>query len=245
MSAITLSNNNLPLVEYKGQRVVTFAMIDEAHERPKGTASAAFRRHRDRFIEGKHYFSLNADQIRDELKVTGYAKRTQSDNLSTGDVKHRQLTGKTTTDDVIRTQLGENVTSDVKRRQLLDELFPKHTKNGLVITEMGYLLLVKPFTDELSWQIQEQLIEAYFRPNPHFSDIRPVLIPSIQELEAMPLQEAQDVLAAAEHKSHWRHGKHGSAEMSQRKRELKVLRPAIKRITALIQLTIPGLETTK
>lgn len=231
MSAITLSNNNLPLVEYKGQRVVTFAMIDEAHERPKGTAKAAFNRHRERFTEGKHYFSLNADQIHDEVKTTRYVKRTQLDNSSSGDIK--------------RTQLGGKVTSDVKRRQLLDELFPKHTKNGLVITEMGYLLLVKPFTDELSWQIQEQLVEAYFRPNPHFSDIRPVLIPSSQELEAMPLQEAQDVLAAAEHKSHWRHGKHGSAEMSQRKRELKVLRPAIKRITTLIQMTIPGLEAVK
>lgn len=61
----------------------------------------------------------------------------------------------------------------------------------------------------------------------------------------MPLQQAQDILAAADHKSHWRHGKHGSAEMSQRKRELKAIRPAIARITALIQLTIPGLEKAK
>lgn len=218
MSAITLSNNNLPLVEHKGQRVVTFAMIDEAHERPKGTAAAAFRRHRDRFTEGKHYFSLNADQIRDELKVTGYAKRTQP---------------------------GEKATTDIKRRWIVSDLFPIKSSHGVVVTELGYLLLTKPFNDDLAWQVQEQLVEAYFRPNPHFSDIRPVLIPSIQELEAMPLQEAQNVLAAAEHKSHWRHGKHGSAEMSQRKRELKVLRPAIKRIAALIQLTIPGLETTK
>lgn len=231
MNAITLSNNNLPLVEYKGQRVVTFAMIDEAHERPKGTASAAFRRHRDRFTEGKHYFSLNADQIRDELKVTGYAKRTQSDNLSTSDVK--------------RTQPGEKATTDIKRRWIVSDLFPIKSSHGVVVTELGYLLLTKPFNDDLAWQVQEQLVEAYFRPNPHFSDIRPVLIPSIQELEAMPLQEAQDVLAAAEHKSHWRHGKHGSAEMSQRKRELKVLRPAIKRITTLIQMTIPGLEAVK
>ncbi|MBT0731283.1 ORF6N domain-containing protein, partial [Rosenbergiella nectarea subsp. apis] len=36
MNAITLSNQNLPLVEYKGQRVVTFAMVDQAHQRPNG-----------------------------------------------------------------------------------------------------------------------------------------------------------------------------------------------------------------
>lgn len=218
MSAITLSNNNLPLVEYKGQRVVTFAMIDQAHQRPDGTASAAFRRHRDRFTKGKHYVELNAEQIREEIKVTGYVKRTE-------------LKGQAST--------------DIKRRWIVSDLFPIKSSHGIVITELGYLLLTKPFNDDLAWQVQEQLVEAYVRPNPHFSDIRPVLIPSIEELEAMPLSEAQNLLAAAEHKSHWRHGKHGSAEMSQRKRELKVLRPAIKRITALIQLTIPGLETMK
>ncbi|MBT0730756.1 ORF6N domain-containing protein, partial [Rosenbergiella nectarea subsp. apis] len=36
MNAITLSNQDLPLVEYKGQRVVTFAMVDQAHQRPNG-----------------------------------------------------------------------------------------------------------------------------------------------------------------------------------------------------------------
>ena len=194
MSAITLSNNNLPLVEYKGQRVVTFAMIDQAHERPEGTARKAFNRHRSRFTEGRHFFVL---------------------------------------------------TASVLCTQSFIDLFPPHTSKAIVVTEMGYLLLTKPFSDDLAWQVQEQLVENYFRPNPHFSDIRPVLIPSIEELEAMPLQEAQNVLAAAEHKSHWRHGKHGSAEMTQRKRELKVLRPAIKRITALIQITIPGLEAAK
>ncbi|WP_241609345.1 ORF6N domain-containing protein [Rosenbergiella australiborealis] len=219
MNAITLSNQNLPLVEYKGQRVVTFAMVDQAHQRPNGTASAAFRRNRDRFTKGKHYFELDADEIRNELKTTS-------------DVRRRQMEG-------------AKITGGIKRRQLIDELFPKHTKSGIVITEMGYLLLVKPFTDELSWQIQEQLVEAYFRPNPHFSDIRPVLIPSLEELEAMPLSEAQNLLAAAEHKSKWRHGKHGSAEMTQRKRELKVIRPAIERITALVQLTIPELGAFK
>lgn len=61
----------------------------------------------------------------------------------------------------------------------------------------------------------------------------------------MPLSEAQNLLAAAEHKSKWRHGKHGSAEMTQRKRELKVIRPAIERITALVQLTIPELGAFK
>ncbi|MFZ4221344.1 ORF6N domain-containing protein, partial [Enterobacter ludwigii] len=32
-----------------------------------------------------------------------------------------------------------------------------------VFTESGYLLLTKPFDDDLSWQVQRDLIDAYFR----------------------------------------------------------------------------------
>ncbi|WP_099350721.1 ORF6N domain-containing protein [Erwinia amylovora] len=191
MRAITVHAAKMPLVEYQGQRVVTFSMIDTVHQRPKDTARKAFNRNRRRFVEGRHFFEL---------------------------------------------------TASVLCTQSFIDLFPSRTSRGIVITEMGYLLLVKPFNDDLAWQVQEQVVEAYFRPVPAFADIRPVLIPSLDELEAMPPQQAQNILAAAERKSHWRHGKHGSAEMSQRKRELKTLRPALARIAALIQLTIPGLE---
>ena len=215
MNAITLSNANMPLVEYQGQRVVTFAMIDEAHQRPKGTASAAFRRHRDRFTIGKHYFELNAGQIRDEIKVTGYVRRTGLDG---------------------------SASTDIKRRWIVSDLFPVKSSHGFVITELGYLLLTKPFNDDLAWLIQERLVENYFRPNPHFSDIRPIPVPTIEELEAMPPQQAADLIAQVEHQSKLRHGQHGSAEMTQRRRELKLIRPAMKRVLSLVQLSIPGIE---
>ena len=32
-----------------------------------------------------------------------------------------------------------------------------------VVTESGYLLLVKSFTDDLSWKVQRQLVNAYFK----------------------------------------------------------------------------------
>lgn len=36
--------------------------------------------------------------------------------------------------------------------------------NGLVlITESGYLMLVKSFTDDLAWEVQRQLVNSYFR----------------------------------------------------------------------------------
>lgn len=36
--------------------------------------------------------------------------------------------------------------------------------NGVTfITERGYLVLVKTFTDDLAWEVQEQLVDSYFR----------------------------------------------------------------------------------
>ena len=38
------------------------------------------------------------------------------------------------------------------------------TPNGLtLVTESGYLLLVKSFTDDLSWKVQRQLVDVYFK----------------------------------------------------------------------------------
>lgn len=33
----------------------------------------------------------------------------------------------------------------------------------VLVTEAGYLLLVKPLNDDVSWQVQERLVESYFR----------------------------------------------------------------------------------
>lgn len=36
--------------------------------------------------------------------------------------------------------------------------------NGLMLmTEQGYLMLVKSFTDDLAWEVQRQLVNGYFR----------------------------------------------------------------------------------
>lgn len=39
--------------------------------------------------------------------------------------------------------------------------------NGLyLITEQGYLMLVKSFTDDLAWDVQRKLVNNYFNPHP-------------------------------------------------------------------------------
>lgn len=36
------------------------------------------------------------------------------------------------------------------------------TEDLTLLTERGYLLLTKPFTDDLAWQVQDMLVESYF-----------------------------------------------------------------------------------
>ncbi|EBR5508706.1 ORF6N domain-containing protein [Salmonella enterica] len=187
--AISVHNSRIPLVEYQGQRVVTFAMVDKAHQRPEGTAKAAFNRNRHRFIEDRHFFAL-----------TGYVLRTQS----------------------------------------FSSIFPARTRKGILITEMGYMLLVKPFNDDLSWKIQEELITAYFRHFPQFPELQEVHIPDAKDLAAMPLKEAQNLLAIADRESFTEHGQKGSAGMRLRREELKKLRPALCLIGEQSQLNLPG-----
>lgn len=43
-------------------------------------------------------------------------------------------------------------------------LFNVSAPNGiLLLTEQGYLMLVKPFSDDLSWTVQRQLVNGYFK----------------------------------------------------------------------------------
>nr|DAR30053.1 MAG TPA: hypothetical protein [Caudoviricetes sp.] len=41
-------------------------------------------------------------------------------------------------------------------------------KGMVVLTESGYLMITKPFTDELSWKVQRSLVESYF----HYKELQ-------------------------------------------------------------------------
>ncbi|MDD2749423.1 ORF6N domain-containing protein [Acidithiobacillus thiooxidans] len=109
---ITIANQNIPLVEYQGQRVVTFAMIDRVHQRPKGTARRNFNQNKSRFINGDDFYAIDSKGL--------YEFRTSG-------------------------------------------VFPESANSGTLITESGYLMLVKSFTDDLAWQVQRELVQSYFR----------------------------------------------------------------------------------
>lgn len=61
---IEVLGRQITKVEYKGQRVVTLRQIDEAHERPDGTAGRQFRQHRERFGADVYFFEVPIDEIR-------------------------------------------------------------------------------------------------------------------------------------------------------------------------------------
>lgn len=71
MNEITICDTALGIKEYNGQRVVTFKDIDTVHQRPDGTSSRNFRKHRDKFIETTDYYILNQP---DEIRRLGFTR---------------------------------------------------------------------------------------------------------------------------------------------------------------------------
>lgn len=140
MNLITINSTELPIVEYRGQRVVTLAMIDQVHKRPDDTAGRNFREHRRRFIEGEDYFQLAKSQ---NHEIQGFG-------------------------------------IEVPNRGLI------------ILTEQGYLMIVKSLTDDLAWDVQRQLVNRYFRPAP--APLLPEDLPTALRLAA-DLAEEKAVLA--------------------------------------------------
>ncbi len=67
--------------------------------------------------------------------------------------------------------------------------------NGLtLITESGYLMLVKSFTDDLAWEVQRELVKGYFRVKKSLSGVEQLLA------QAQYLVEQERRLKAVEQK---------------------------------------------
>ena len=56
------------------------------------------------------------------------------------------------------------ITPSVFRTSFGEDTMDKRQQNNVtLITESGYLMLVKSFTDDLAWDVQRQLVNSYFR----------------------------------------------------------------------------------
>lgn len=89
--------------------------------------------------------------------------------------------------------------SEIRTHKIM-EISARTHEDVTLITESGYLMLVKSFTDDLAWNVQRQLVNSYFRckaqtTEPDFSGLSPQLQFMIQmEKRQNQLEARQDSL---------------------------------------------------
>ena len=80
--------------------------------------------------------------------------------------------------------------SEIRKSQLFPISNNDYTDKALV-TEQGYLMLVKSFTDDLAWKVQRQLVNGYFKVKQTVND---ELSPQLQALQGLLNQMVQKEL---------------------------------------------------
>lgn len=80
---VHIIDTDVRVVEYEGQRVVTLRQIDDLHQRAEGQARKQFNAHRQRFMEGRDYFTLTSSEIRTMSLEGLFPPRTARGHLLT------------------------------------------------------------------------------------------------------------------------------------------------------------------
>ncbi|EPN6878851.1 hypothetical protein ACT2XF_000053 [Providencia rettgeri] len=90
---------------------------------------------------------------------------------------------------------------------------------------------------DTEWQVQRSMVNSYFRLS-EFPEIKHIQIPTLAELETMPIGEAQNLISSLEADSYQGHGRRGSYAMNLRRKEKKALKPMVMAIEQASQLHI-------
>lgn len=61
---VKVNDKELPVIEWKGQRVITTAQLADIYETDVENVKKNFERNSDKFSEGEHYFSLRGEELR-------------------------------------------------------------------------------------------------------------------------------------------------------------------------------------
>lgn len=93
---------------------------------------------------------------------------------------------------VVTPQMLENI--EMSEKRTLENVVTSNRGTALV-TQQGYLMLVKSFTDDLAWKVQRQLVNSYFRVKQVVSE---ELSPQMQLLMQMVNTMAEKELADKE-----------------------------------------------
>ncbi|GAA0230300.1 ORF6C domain-containing protein [Metaclostridioides mangenotii] len=90
----------------------------------------------------------------------------------------------------------DTINSPKNGQSLEDYGFSKFASNGILITESGYLMLVKSFTDDLAWDVQRDLVSKYFRKteNPYLNMSKELQAIFMVDKKQQELEKGQEVL---------------------------------------------------
>lgn len=73
------------------------------------------------------------------------------------------------------------ITPDEFRQAINGSMDTRQQNDVTIITESGYLMLVKSFTDDLAWKVQRELVDSYFRIREHTEPVKQdIQVPAIQ-----------------------------------------------------------------
>ncbi len=137
---------------YRNEPVLTLREIDELHQRVEKTAKRNFHQNREHFIEGVDYFSLPYEEWTDLMSDDS---ETENEEYGDGSIVRNSPV-----------QISDEESLRVRNS------YPQTSENGdsrggyrgnlFMITLTGYMMLVKSFKDDLSWDIQRLLVMNYF-----------------------------------------------------------------------------------
>jgi hypothetical protein len=60
---IQINGQDVPVITYRGRRVITLAQMDQVHGRKPGTAKRNFTEHRAKLIRNEDYFQIRSDEV--------------------------------------------------------------------------------------------------------------------------------------------------------------------------------------
>ena len=95
----------------------------------------------------------------------------------------------------------------------VDKKYEKRTFNipvrGItLLTETGYLMLVKSLSDDLAWKVQRELVNSYFRAPQRPAPVQQTLSPVRKFYNGMPVmtnKDVADMIGCHPHKVNWYH----------------------------------------
>ena len=67
LSTLQINSVEVPVIEYIGERVLPFKLIDQVHGRLEGTAKENFKNNRERFLENEDFFEISRGEFHTDI----------------------------------------------------------------------------------------------------------------------------------------------------------------------------------